>query len=131
MGITHANIILANPVKPDISPTEIISLVDTGAMHLCVPQHIAIQLGFSEQEKREVTLADGSKLLVSYIGSVEVRFGNRRCFVGAMVMGDETLLGAIPMEDMDLVIRPMSREVAVNPVSPNIPSSLAKGFHQF
>ena len=59
--------------------------------------------------------------------NVEVRFGNRRCFVGAMVMGDEALLGAIPMEDMDLVVRPMTREVMVNPSSPNIPSSLAKG----
>lgn len=32
------------------------------------------------------------------------------------------------MEDMDLVVRPLSREVMVNPASPNIPSSMAKGF---
>jgi hypothetical protein len=42
-------------------------------------------------------------------------------------MGDEVLLGAIPMEDMDLVVTPMTRQVAVNPASPNIPSSVAKG----
>ena len=82
----------------------------------------------AEQEKREVTLADGSKRLTPYVGPIEVKFGNRRCFVGAMVMGDEVLLGAIPMEDMDLVVRPMSREVSVNPVSPNVPTSMAKGF---
>ncbi len=59
-------------------------------------------------------------------GLIEVRFGNRRCFVGAMMMGDETLLGAIPMEDLDLAIHPLTQEITVNPESPNIPSSLAK-----
>ena len=47
-------------------------------------------------------------------------------FAGALVMGDQTLLGAIPMEDMDLVVVPNTREVIVNPNSPNIGSSIAK-----
>lgn len=126
IGITHAILKLANPVKPDLSPIEIPALADTGALHLCIPEHIAIQLDLKEKEKREVTLADGSKRSVSYVGPVEVHFSNRRCYVGAMVLGDEVLLGAIPMEDMDLIVRPLSREVLVNPMSPNIPSSLAK-----
>ncbi len=128
MGIVRTKLVLANPVKPSLSPIEVEALVDTGAMHLCVPEHIAIQLDINEHEKREVTLADGSKRLIPYVGPVEVLFGKRRCFVGAMVMGDEVLLGAIPMEDMDLVVRPLTREVTVNPLSPNIPSSVAKGF---
>jgi len=40
--------------------------------------------------------------------------------------GDEVLLGAVPMEDMDLVINPATRSVTVNPQSPNIPSSPVK-----
>jgi clan AA aspartic protease len=127
MGITRAMLTLANPVNPQLAPIDVHALADTGAIHLCIPEHVALQLGLVEQEKREVTLADGSKRLMSYVGPIEVRFGNRRCFVGAMVMGDETLLGAIPMEDLDLVVRPLTREVIVNPASPNIPSSLAKG----
>jgi clan AA aspartic protease len=127
MGITHTTITLGNPVKRDLAPLEVNALADTGALHLCIPQHMAIQLDLQEQQKREVTLADGSRLQVPYVGPVEVSFGNRRCFVGAMVMGDEALLGAIPMEDMDLVVRPMTREVIANPYSPNIPSSMAKG----
>jgi clan AA aspartic protease len=117
---------LANPVKPELSPIDAVALADTGALHLCIPSHIAIQLDLQEKEKREVTLADGSKKSVSYVGPVEIHFSNRRCFVGAMVLGDEVLLGAIPMEDMDLIVRPLTREVMVNPLSPNIPSSLAK-----
>jgi clan AA aspartic protease len=123
MGIT---LTLANPIRRELESIEVIALADTGAMHLCIPEHVALQLELAEKEKREVTLADGSKRLYPYAGPVELRFGNRSCFVGAMVLGDEVLLGAIPMEDMDLIVRPLTREVLVNPASPNIPSSLAK-----
>ena len=102
------------------------ALVDTGAMHLCLPKHVSLQLKLRELEKREVTFADGKKKLVPYVGPVEVLFKNRHCFVGAMVLGDEPLLGAIPMEDMDLVVDAARRKLTVNPENPNIPSSLAK-----
>jgi clan AA aspartic protease len=128
MGIAYAALTLANPVQRNLESIEAKALADTGAVHLCIPEHIAIQLELTEQEKREVTLADGSRRLIPYVGPIEVKFGNRRCFVGAMVMGDEVLLGAIPMEDMDLVVRPMTREVLINPASPNVPTSMAKGY---
>jgi hypothetical protein len=41
-------------------------------------------------------------------------------------MCDQVLLGAIPMEDMDLVIVPKTRTLDVNPDSPNIASSIVK-----
>jgi len=41
-------------------------------------------------------------------------------------MGDQVLLGAIPMEDMDLVIIPKTRVLDVHPKSPNIATSVAK-----
>jgi clan AA aspartic protease len=127
MGITYTNIEIRNPIRPDLSPIASTAPADTGALHLCLPRHIALQLALDTQEEREVTLADGSKLLVPYVGRVGLRFDNRQCFVGALVMGGEVLLGAIPMEDMDLVVVPMTRQVTINPASPNIPSSVAKG----
>ena len=33
-------------------------------------------------------------------------------------MGDEVLLGAVPMEDMDLIVSPAHRKLVVNPESP-------------
>jgi hypothetical protein len=63
---------------------------------------------------------------VPYVGPVEVRFKNRVGFVGALVMGDQTLLGAIPMEDMDLIVIPNTRTIDVNPGSPNIATSIVK-----
>ena len=102
------------------------ALADSGAVHLCIPEHIAIQLQLRELEQREVILADGRRRTVPYMGPIEVSFANRRCFTGAMVLGNEVLLGAIPMEDMDLVLRPQLQSITVNPESPNIPVSLAK-----
>lgn len=126
MGLVHATLILSNPTNQKLSPMKVIALVDTGALHLCIPEHIAIQLELHELEKREVTLADGKKKLVPYVGPIEIQFANRHCFVGAMVLGDEPLLGAIPMEDMDLVVHPAKHTLTVNPNSPNIPTSVAK-----
>ncbi len=127
MGLTHARLRLANARRPELAPIEVDALADTGALHLCIPEHVAIQLQLDELEKREITLADGSRRMVPYVGPVIISFANRQCYAGAMVIGDEALLGAIPLEDMDLVILPGTRQVAVNPANPNIAVSIAKG----
>jgi clan AA aspartic protease len=127
MGLTHARVRLTNARRPELSAVEVDALADTGALHLCIPEHVAIQLQLDELEKREITMADGSKRLVPYMGPIVISFANRQCYAGAMVLGDEALLGAIPMEDMDLVILPSARQVAVNPANPNFAVSIAKG----
>jgi clan AA aspartic protease len=126
MGTTYAEITLRNPVNRDLEPVTVRALVGTGALHLCIPEYITLQLGLRELEKREVTLADGGRKLVSYVGPIEIAFQKRHCFVGAMVLGDEPLLGSIPMEDMDLIVHPATRTLQANPENPNIPGSLAK-----
>ncbi len=73
----------------------------------------------TESSKKEVTTADGRRQLCPYVGPVHIQFQNRECYVGAVVLGDEVLLGAVPMEDMDLVVIPSERRVAVNPLNPN------------
>lgn len=57
-------------------------------------------------------------------GPVQLRFKSRAGYVGALVMGEQVLLGAIPMEDMDLIVKPGTRSVDVNPDSPNIASGI-------
>jgi clan AA aspartic protease len=126
MGLIRGTFQLLNPLSQELAPLEVSALADTGAVHLCIPEHIALQLQLRELEKREVVLADGHRRTVPYMGPVEVRFRNRRCFTGAMVLGNEVLLGAIPMEDMDLVLQPQLQSIDVNPESPNIAVSLAK-----
>ena len=126
MSLTNAKIILRNPRLADLDPVEIDALADTGAVHLCIPPRIQIQLKLEEIDKKEVTLADGSQKLVPYVGPIELRYKNRVGFAGALVMGDQPLLGAIPMEDMDLVVVPRTREIIVNPSTHNVASSMAK-----
>lgn len=114
------------PRLPELMAVEVDALADTGAVHLCIPSHIQIQLRLEEIDTKEVTLADGSRRPVPYVGPIEIRFKNRIGFAGALVVGDQALLGAIPMEDLDLVVVPKTREVLVNPDSPNIATSIAK-----
>lgn len=127
MGRVRGTFTLANSSRPELAPLEETALADSGAVHPCIPEHLAIQLSLAELERREVILADGHRRTVPYVGPVEVRFKNRRCFTGAMVLGHEVWLGAIPMEDLDLVSRPQLQSVEVNPESPNIPMSVAMG----
>ena len=135
MGLATAKIQLSNPKQPDLAAVEVDALADTGAVHLCVPEAVRAQLQLEEIDRKQVTLADGSRRQVPYVGPIELRYANRTGFAGALVLGDQPLLGAIPMEDLDLVVIPGSRQVAVNPAShqvavnpasPDIASSIAK-----
>lgn len=121
MGLVRTRLTLTNPKRSDLLPIEVEALVNTGAVHLCVPRRVAAQLDLEELEQRTVTIADGSTQRVPYAGPIKTTFSNRNCYTGAMILGDGVLLGAIPMEDMDLVVRPLTRDVTVNPAIPNIP----------
>jgi clan AA aspartic protease len=131
MGLVRTTVTLANPKRPDLAPLEVEALVDTGAVHLCIPERVAIQLDLDEVERRQVTVADGPIHVVPYVGPIVTEFRRRRCFTGAMVLGNEVVLGSIPMEDMDLVVQPLTREVIPNPRSPNVPASIAMGVKSF
>jgi len=126
MGLVNGKLLLKNPRLPHLDPSEVVAMADSDALHLCIPEHIQIQLRLEAIDSKEVTLADGSKRLVPYVGPIELRFKNRVGFAGALVMGDQVLIGAIPMEDMDLIIVPKTRTLDVNPNSPNIASSIVK-----
>ena len=125
MGLTAAKVRLRNPRFPDLESVEIEALADTGSMHLCIPRWLQQRLKLEESEKKVVTLADGRQARVPYVGPIEMRFGNRTGFSGGLVMGEQPLLGAIPMEDMDLVVAPRTREVIVNPESPDVATTIA------
>lgn len=124
MGQIYANLLLSNAADNTLQSVTAKALVDTGALFLCIPEHIALQLKLTEFEKREVTIADGSKRLVPYVGPIKVNYLNRMCLTGALVLGEMVLLGAIPIEDMDLVIHPEQLTITVNPDNSNIAGAL-------
>lgn len=122
MGYVRARIEIANAKDPTNKALTVTSLVDTGAFLLCIPERVAVQLGLDELDRREVRMADGTLRTVPYMGPILIRFKNRRCLAGALVMGDEVLLGAVPMEDLDVLISPLMRKLVVNPESPDAPA---------
>jgi len=126
MGLSSCALTLRNPCPPDHQSVEVEALADTGSVYLIIPEHIRLQLDLEELQEKDVTLADGSRHTFSYVGPIETRFKNRAAYVGAIVMGDQVLFGAIPVEDMDLVVIPQDRRVDVNPLSPDIASAFAK-----
>jgi clan AA aspartic protease len=126
MGLATAKLLLDNPRVDSMAPIEVEALADTGALFLCIPDSIANRLQLTETSKKEITTADGKRQLCPYVGPVHIRFGNRECYVGAVVLGDQVLLGAVPMEDLDLVVIPSDRRVVPNPLHPNFAAGLAK-----
>ncbi|WP_039929231.1 peptidase [Leptospira yanagawae] len=127
MGFAYGQLQIKNPKRSDLQPISVVALADTGSVYLIIPEHVRVQLDLQEHSRKEIELADGSKQFVPYVGPIEIAFKNRIAFVGAIVMGTEVLLGAIPMEDMDLVVIPKERKADINPENPNFAAAKAKG----
>lgn len=67
-GLIMARLTLKNPRYPDLGSIEAEALADFGAVHLCVPEHVAVQLRLEEIDKKEAIIADGSRVLAPYVG---------------------------------------------------------------
>jgi clan AA aspartic protease len=133
MGLVYADIELLNGddislvrrnmMDPeDVKRMYINMLVDSGAYNLCINEVIQEQLQFAYVEKRKVQLANGEIREYDVVDNVQVRFKNRATTCRALVLLDnaEPLFGAIPMEDMDLIIHPLRQELLVNPEHPDM-----------
>lgn len=126
MGLTYATLKLTNLFGHQ--SVEVNALVDTGATFMCVSEEIALQLGFdiTEVSRQVVTLADGHQRKVPKIAPIEIAFGNRSYVTEAVVLGNEALMGVIPMEAMDLIVDPRQQILIANPQHPNYPVASAK-----
>ena len=126
MGLVYQHIRIANAARPELEEVDANALVDSGAAELCVSKLVALQLKLEPIEQRIVNYADGRKESVDYVGPVRVEVFGRNAFVGAMVVpGEQVLLGALPMQSMDVLIDPARHQLIPNPAYPNIPGSLA------
>jgi clan AA aspartic protease len=131
MGLIYADIELINGEdltlarrhiigEEEIKRMNVSALVDTGALMLCINESIQEQLEFPVMEKRKGETADGRIVEFDVVSQVELRFKNRRTICNAMILpgNSEVLLGAIPLEDMDVLIHPLRQELIVNPEHP-------------
>ncbi len=131
MGLVYAEIELFNTgdiemvnrgflKAEEIRKAKVRALVDSGAYMLCINEQIVNQLGLRFIMKQTAQLANVATEEVAIVGPVEVKFINRSTSCRAMViLGDnEILLGAIPMEDMDVIIDLRDQQLKLPPVRP-------------
>ncbi len=131
MGLVYADIELINGedivlarrgiINTDaIKRMRINALVDTGSYMLAINENIQEQLQLPIVEKRKAQLANGHIVEYDVVAPIEIRFKNRRSTCSAMVLpaDSEPLLGAISLEDMDVLIHPSKQELIVNPDHP-------------
>jgi clan AA aspartic protease len=131
MGLVYANITLTNVVdlelvkrkilkKEAVRFMEVVAMVDSGAYMMAINETVKGQLGLNITDTQYAQLADGQVIELNVVGPIEVRFANRRTICEAVVLpGDgEILLGAIPMEAMDVLIHPKEQKLIVNPKHP-------------
>jgi predicted aspartyl protease len=102
VGIVTEMLTLQNARLPHFTVLETRALLDSGCTYLCIPESIRALLDLDEIDTRPAILADGSRQCVPYVGPIEVRCKDRVAFCGALVMGEQVLLGTVPMQDMDL-----------------------------
>ncbi len=121
MGLIHTDLKLTNLFTEQ--SVNIRAMVDTGAMHMCVTAEIARQLGFDVEEMPRVLVrvADGRHVKVPSIAPIRIEFSNRSYTTEALVLGEEPLVGVLPLEAMDLVVDPVQQQIMVNPLHPNFP----------
>jgi len=132
MGLTYAKIELVNQYneykcadgdleKSKIRSVEVNMLIDNGAMRMAINEEILNKLGLKRGFIMRASLADGSIRTLELVSGIKVCFGDRSCYTDAFVLpgNTEPLLGAIPLEAMDLAVIPSENKLQYNPQHPD------------
>ena len=106
-----------------VRSVEVEALVDTGATMLVLPADVVEKLGLRHRGLRPVRYANGQVARVPWISGVKLEVLGRDAVFNALVEapGTTALIGQIPLEELDLIVDPKSRDVRVNPASPDAP----------
>jgi clan AA aspartic protease len=141
MGLVHAEIELINAGDLEMARRHFLDqdevkrmfvnmLVDSGAYMMAINESIQQQLDLPFIDTRKSIMADGSIAEHDVVGPIIVKFKNRTSTCNALVLqgNSEPLLGAIPMEEMDVIIHPLRQEMMVNPEHPYYAQLSLKGF---
>jgi clan AA aspartic protease len=124
MGTVHAEITLKNVKdsgyasdglikEEEIRTLKVNALVDTGAMSLCITEEVREKLGLEIMETRYVRVANGDRVNCKIAAPVDIYWKNRFTTVRPYVIpgAEIILLGVIPLEDLDLIVNPISQEL--------------------
>jgi len=124
MGYVHAEITLKNAgdvtsvrrgyiKENEIRQTTVTAMVDTGAATLIINEDVRQKLGLLVESTYKAELADGSVQTYGLTESVQIQWKDRKIACQAVVIpnANDVLLGAIPLEALDLIINPVKQEL--------------------
>ena len=131
MGMVYADVELINGLDEGNARRHIIGedevkrfpvniLVDTGSYMLAINEDIQEYLQLPVVDSKKAQMADHRIINCDVVAPIVLLFKNRRFTGSAMVLpgNSEPLLGAIPLEEMDVLIHPLKQELIVNPEHP-------------
>ena len=98
----------------DVRSATVTAIVDTGTMSLIITEELREKLGLTIMGEKTVHIANGQRVPCQVTEPVDVHWKNRCSSVRAVVIpgAQLVLLGVIPLEDMDLIINPVTQELA-------------------
>ena len=124
MGIVHAEITLKNSFdcanyqrglikEQDVHSVSVTAVVDTGAMSLVISDELCQMLALRIQGEKIALVANGQRVSCKVTEPVNIYWKNRYSSLSAVVIpgAEKVLLGAIPLEDMDLIVNPITQEL--------------------
>jgi clan AA aspartic protease len=124
MGTVYSEITLKNAADvakardgfipaQDVHTVTVNALADTGAGTLIINEETRQKLGLVIEGLRQATLADGVSSPYQVTEPVKIFWEDRNTTCPAIVIpgADSILLGASPLEDMDLIIDPQRRQL--------------------
>jgi len=134
MGLVYADVEIINYADETLSEDgylpidkirkmKVNTMADSGAIRLSINENIKQQLGLRVRQQLNISLADGTKRTLDVAGPIRLKFMDRDCITDAFVLpnNEEPLIGAVPMELMDLVIIPSENKLMYNPQHPDGP----------
>jgi clan AA aspartic protease len=132
MGEVRAKVKLTNSYdesrrqRGDISANEVRSyeadaLIDTGAVSSVIPANVMKMLGLLSRGSRVAEYADGRKDIVELTEPIIFNLLGRETEEGAMVLGDEVIIGQTILEVLDLQVDCRNQKLIPNPAHPDQP----------
>jgi len=124
MGMVHTEITIKNAVdvvnaktgivkEEDVRSITVTAVVDTGAESLVINEEQCQKLGLCVYKEKSALLADARQVTCKVTHPVEIHWKNRDTSCNATVVpgAQMVLLGAIPLEGMDIMIHPKKQEL--------------------
>jgi clan AA aspartic protease len=128
MGQIHADIELINAGDVELARRSLLdqdeirrisvnALVDTGCTTMAINENIQQVLQLPVVGKKIAQLASGKVIECDVVAPLEVRFKGRSAYCSGLVLPEdsEPLLGAIPIEELNLLIHLNRQELILNP----------------